>query len=503
MMPYPFYGKTFVFTQPDGSRISVRGWGNQFHAVFETLDGFTLVKDPVTGFFQYAKSSADKKRLEPAGGIAAVKPEAMHLAKHLRVSKDTARQMAGAMFSRTLSKNRWEQRRDKAKLAQRKAFGKPGIVPAPPREERKGDYTGLCLLIGFPDVPGVIPQSDVENFCNQEGYSGFGNNGSVYDYFFDVSRGKLRYKNIVTGYYTAKKNKGYYTDRTVECPVRTLELIEEALADLRAKGFDFSRLSVDPEGYVYAVNAFYAGTCDNEWGEGMWPHSWHLETPFDVGNGRKCMDYQITDMGSELAIATFCHENGHMVCDFPDLYDYGDQSCGVGNFCLMCYGGPDARNPTGVCAYLKYKAGWADSVTPVTGGEFQARADANDLFIWQKNPFEYFIFENRLAEGRDAGLPSSGLAIWHVDEEGDNENEDMAPDKHYECSLEQADNRFDMENRRNAGDRDDLYFPPLHTGFGDETEPGSRWWDGTPSGLEITGIGNPGKEIRFTVKKKE
>ena len=38
-MPAPFDGDIFRFTNPDGSEISVRGWGNQFHAVVETLDG--------------------------------------------------------------------------------------------------------------------------------------------------------------------------------------------------------------------------------------------------------------------------------------------------------------------------------------------------------------------------------------------------------------------------------------------------------------------------------
>jgi len=49
-------------------------------------------------------------------------------------------------------------------------------------------------------------------------------------------------------------------------------------------------------------------------------------------------------MDRELTLATFCHENGHLVCDFPDLYDYGPESRGVGNFCLMCRGGLPIRN---------------------------------------------------------------------------------------------------------------------------------------------------------------
>ena len=35
-----------------------------------------------------------------------------------------------------------------------------------------------------------------------------------------------------------------------------------------------------------------------------------------------------------------------MICDFPDLYDYGNESNGVGSYCLMCFGGIlDPKNP--------------------------------------------------------------------------------------------------------------------------------------------------------------
>ncbi len=47
---------------------------------------------------------------------------------------------------------------------------------------------------------------------------------------------------------------------------------------------------------------------------------------------------------------------------------------------------------------------------------------------------------------RDQALPGSGLAIWHIDELGDNQNEQMTAARHYECSLEQGDGRHDLEN---------------------------------------------------------
>ena len=54
-MPIPFYEEEFEFAQPDGSRIKLIGWGNQNNAIFETPEGFTVVKDPLSGFYHYAK----------------------------------------------------------------------------------------------------------------------------------------------------------------------------------------------------------------------------------------------------------------------------------------------------------------------------------------------------------------------------------------------------------------------------------------------------------------
>jgi M6 family metalloprotease-like protein len=504
-MPMPFYGKEFSFTQPDGKKIKVRGWGNQHYAVFEDLKGFSIIKDPKTGFYQYAKLSKDKKKFEPSGAVVGREdPKNKGLAMHLRIPKEEAkRQARSAAFRQGKKKSRWEQRREEAQARRRAAPRKGAVAPAPPGEQRTGSYTGLCILIQFPDVAGTITQAEVDDFCNLQGYNQNGNNGSVYDYYNDVSGGKFLYTNIVTAYYTAQNPRAYYTDPAIQFGTRARELITEALNDLIANGFNFTPLSADNTNHIYAVNAFYAGTCVNNWGQGLWPHSWYLDPQVNCGNNRIAMDYQITDMGNALSIATFCHENGHMVCDFPDLYDYGYESFGAGNYCLMGFGGSDAGNPTQVGAYLKFKAGWADNATALVAGNYVVDGTINDFLTYSKSPTEYFIIENRIQNDRDAALPKSGLAIWHIDENGSNDNEQMTAGSHYECALEQADGLFNLEhdnaNNGNPGDIGDLYGAPSQTTFGAATMPASSWWDGTASGLEITNISVPGQTMSLTV----
>lgn len=500
-MPTPFVNEEFTFTNPDGSTIRVRGSGNQYYAVFETLDGYTVVKNPDNGFYTYAQLSEDKSQLIATDGIVGqVAPQSLGIQPHLRIQTESAKQQAQSAPMLQEGFSQWQVRRQQKKTQLQGISATTSADARPASTVTVGNYLGLCILIKFPDVAASISQQEVSNFCNLPGYAGFGNKGSVRDYFYDNSQGKLTYTNVVTQYYTAAHNRSHYTNPEIDYGTRARELILEALNYLKSQGFNFSQLSSDSNGLIYALNVFYVGPRVNNWAEGLWPHSWSLASPYDVGGGKKLYDYQITNMGSELTLRTFCHENGHMICDFPDLYDYGGQSAGVGNYCLMCYGGND-KNPVQVCAYLKNEAGWASKVTAITPGLTASLAAAkNEFYLYSKNANEYFLIENRQKTGRDTFLPDAGLAIWHVDEQKNgNEEEQMTPSQHYECSLEQADNRFDLEKDVNAGDNADLFRASYKTEFSDSTSPAGKWWDGSNSGLKIAQISAVAATMTFTV----
>ncbi len=496
-MSTPFDGELFTFTNADGSEITLRGYGNANWAVFEDLAGYTVCHNSETGDYHYATQSDDETALVPTDAVVGRDdPSTLALSPGLRPRREATVALAASSDHLPEDTRRWQVRR-RERQAALQAWDE-GLVLAPPSRETTGTYVDLCLLIDFPDVAGTISTAEVTNFCNQVGYSGYGNNGSVRDYFSDVSDGNLTYTNVVTYYYTAQHNRSYYTDPSVAFGSRARELITEALDALVASGFDFDPLTADGANYIYALNAFYAGPTVNNWSEGLWPHQWGLASPYPVGGGKRFNDYQITSMGSALTLRTFCHENGHMICDFPDLYDYGGESYGPGHFCLMGYGGSNT-NPTEVGAYLKHAAGWTSSIAEIGVGTTGAvTAGSNDFYRYAKNGTEYFLVENRQKTGRDTALPDAGLAIWHVDELGSNNDEQMTPSQHYECSLIQADNRFDLENRANAGDADDLFGAPGQTEFSDATSPDAKWWDGSNSGLIIESVSAPGPTMTFS-----
>lgn len=504
-MTITFKGKTFTFRQPDGTEFKVKGWGNQHHAVFETLDGYTVVEDPETGFYQYCELSQDRCDLEPLGVRAdRFDGQKLNLQPGLRTKPAIAKARGMEGFRLMGSGRRCQQRQREVKARLQAAMLIGGPAAAPPRRRTVGDYVGLCLLIDFSDEPATIERGEIERFCNLRGYTGFGNNGSVRDYFLDNSNGRFNYTNIVPAYYRARHPKSYYTNWKIPHGTRARQLIREALAHLQSQGFDFSQLTVDSAGYIYAINVLYAGFCPNNWRQGLWPHAWSLAAPFDLGGGRKAFDYQFTDMRDQMTLGTFCHENGHMVCDYPDLYDYGDESAGVGAFCLMCAGDSDDKNPAQISAYLRFLSGWAGAVTTIEhGAEISLSSRGAEFAIHRRSPTEYFILENRSQTGRDASLPAAGLAIWHVDELGDNNNEQMTPTEHYELSLEQADGHFHLEKGVNPGDSGDLFRATHRDVFSDSSTPSSKWWDGSPSSLEIFDVGEHAEVMIFRARLHE
>lgn len=524
--PYGPDGKLAEFTQPDGTKISLRVLGDEFYARTETLDGYTVVFDPAFKAYFYARLSADGQRLESTSVmVGAITPKATMPEKH--VALDPAVIAAQARAART----EWEQdtgvrERWESLKAQRRSLDSGGpSVKAPPSFPTLGNKTGLTLLVDFSDDPAAVPQAEIINFLNGDAYTGYGNNGSVKKYFLDNSDNKLTYSNVVTAYVRMARPKSYYDNLSIDCGTQGRKLIVDALAILKAlPNYTsdilplFDSLTVDSSNRVVACNVYFAGDNSGVWSQGLWPHSWVLASPVELSpGGKKVYSYQITDIGSGLELGTFCHENGHMLCDYPDIYDYDyDSVGGAGIFCLMNSGG-HGTNPVLICAYLKNASGWAtitdiDKAAGVRSGTLVAglgQTGYNHFYRYRKPGVatEYFLLENRQKSGRDANLPASGIAIWHVDELGDHDNQSMSPNTthaNYEVTLEQADNLWHFQRDVNSGDANDLYYlgnkaTAYSNTFNDSSSPNAKWWDGSDSGLKLKNFSISGPVMTFAV----
>ena len=136
------------------------------------------------------------------------------------------------------------------------------------------------------------------------------------------------------------------------------------------------------------------------------------------------------------------------------------------------------------------------SASNLTASVSSSGTDFNKFYRYAKPGVttEYFLVENRQKSGRDASLPASGIAIWHIDELGNKDNQSTnfnTIHTNYEVSLMQADNLWHFQNNVNSGDSKDLYYlGNTATGysnrFNDATSPSARWWDGSASDLAFT-----------------
>jgi M6 family metalloprotease-like protein len=537
----PMDGYESTFKQPDGTEITLKFYGDEFYARTETVDGYTVVFDPATQSYEYANVASDGKKLLKTGmKVGKGDPQALGVKKHLDVDPAERSAIARNRFKRwddaTGNSKRWAEIKAGMQAADAKASApqlapgvesapaEEGIALAPPSFTTTGNKLGLTLLIDFSDAPATIPQAEIIDFCNGDSYTNYSNNGSVKKYFQDNSKGMLTYSNVVTVYIRMAQPKTYYNVTTNDAGDQANILIKDALDIMKAMPNynteilpTFANLTVDGSNRAVAFNVFYAGGNGGVWSFGLWPHSWSLYNvgAQPLGNGKSVFKYQLTNIGTSLELGTFCHENGHMLCGYPDIYDYGyDSVGGAGVFCLMNSGG-HGGNPVLVCAYLRRAAGWTTTTDFNASTNFTAtltatvgHADFNKIYRYP-NPAapttEYFLFENRQKTGRDAGIAASGIAIWHIDQLGNKDNQSRVRNTshaNYECTLIQADNLWHFNNDVNSGDSKDLYYLGNTAAgyinvFSDTTGPDANWWSGALSGLRAANFSASGATMTF------
>ncbi|QTL37329.1 M6 family metalloprotease domain-containing protein [Pseudoalteromonas viridis] len=496
----PYNNTSYEFTQPNGKTITLFLQGNDYYAEQRTADGRLVIYDKALKGMAYAQVSADGRELVSTGQLVGglTTPRASTVGKPQAGLTDLAK-------AAQVEKMRAHMLGEQGGLH-------TAMVDTSSPEEISGQVKGLTIIIDFPDERGTITKAQVERFLNDLNYNEFGNAQSVRGYFRSVSGDKLDYTNTVTQYYTAKKNKAYYADSSLSATVRSQELINEALQWLEyQQGFDFSQLTTNSSKQIRGLNIFYAGNSDSAWSKGLWPHMARLSPRFCADG--VCTDrYQITDMRASLAIGTFVHESGHLITNWPDLYDYDGSSEGsVASFGVMGYGAIGTTNrykPTPPVAHFRAIAGW-DTVTELNpainanapSGRLSHTSDSGTSYKWTNpaNSNEAFYIEAIHKSGQNSEQLDQGLAIWHVDSRGTNSNE-----WYPYIQMEHGDGNRDPEYKRNRGDGSDLFdvageftqaLPNAQTSRGTN----ALWWNGSDSGLRISDISDPAQTISFTL----
>jgi M6 family metalloprotease-like protein len=483
------FGEILKFPQTNGPDVQLRTFGDEHYARYENIDGYTAVYDEIDRRYCYADLAGNRFI---SSGVPIDQQPPPGIVRHLQES---------AVVKRAKSEERQMLHRPPQGMPFERivrTFGpNQGLLEG--RQLSIGTVRGLTILVNFKDVSSTTTAADVDQMLNSNGYTRNGNICSVREYFLKVSSGKLDYTNTVAGPFTLSKNREHYISNL---------LVEEALQLAVASGLNLKQFDSRNEGIIDALNILYAG--QSLYQGDLWPHNSFIDLRFGA---MRTNLYLLTGLGrnsSELSIGTFCHENGHLLCRFPDMYDYGTRdndaldSAGIGYYCLMGAGNhlDNGRSPAPVCAYLRDLAGWCTTAIDLnTPGDYEATHGSYDAVMKYRTsrPGEYFLVENRARIGLDRAAPSSGLAVYHCDTLGSNERQEGTATNHYQCALLQADGRRDLEDNANQGDGSDLFGPVNGVALSSTSRPHTREWDGRDSGLVLSNILGTGASITLHV----
>lgn len=457
--------------QPDGSVLTVMLRGDENFHYTSTEDGQPLVQR-ADGAYCYATLDSNGKLT--ASAQVAHDVESRGAAELSFLNYYTAE----SQKVRSLGMERAKQRnaRRMARLANR------GVVDASGKPVRRvmagatggegigvtGKRKGLVILVNFKDkkMQSKHTQAEWNDYFNKVGYNKYGNNGSVHDYFYAQSYGKLDLEFDVIGPVTVSKNMASYGANDAQGnDIDPAGMIKEACELAYAKEkMDMSQYDWDGDGAVDQVYVIYAGYGEAAGGEAntIWPHEWDIQGGGYslVLGGQRIRTYACSSelnggYGTDISgIGTACHEFSHCM-GIPDFYDTAGGGCfGMDAWDLMDYGsyGGDGYEPTGYNTYEKWVSGWIEPTIltePCYIKNMKPLSDAPEACVVfnEADKNEYYIFENRQLKGTDVALPNHGMLVIHVDYDQkvwfDNEVNNTS--NHQRFTVVPADNKLTSE----------------------------------------------------------
>lgn len=460
----PYFGKLEKFKQPDGTWVDVKLYGDEFYIRAEGLDGYTLIRDEATDWICYANLSGAGDQLLSTGiHYAGTETNVTTLRSNLSLPKHLKLNDAALIQVR-------ETMNEKINVGQPLNRYQNESTLAPPI----GEIKGLAIIVDFSDAPATLTVPEYNDFLNGADYNKYGNNGSIKNYFSDISGGLVEYENVVYGIYRAPKTFAEYD--AMPYGAGTAELLGLTLSWIESKGFDFSSLTI-ANGNIRAINMMYTGK-PGTWSKGMWYHK-GFYNKFSA-DGVRSGDYNVSAANEPLEMNIICHENGHMIGEWPDTYQYNEAvngKDGIGRFDIMC----DCyykRNPTWPNPYFLSRNGYGETID-VTHEALNVNDPGNSLifykYINEERPEEFFIIQAKRKVGRGEGYPDEGVTIWRVNTKGDNQKSNR------EIRLV------------HAGGDDNAHATACYKSgsqeFSDDSTPGANWMDGTPSRLIVSDFG--------------
>lgn len=363
-------------TQADGSVVTVKLVGDEFHSYYTLMDGTPVRR-------------TDKGSFVPDASVTAMPASSRH-ARRAAMQQQIA-----------------------------------GSYPL------TGSPKSLVILVNFSNLKFKYTQEDFSKMLNESGYHENNGVGSARDYFIACSDSIFSPQFDCYGPVELTNAYSYYDSHTSQ-------MIVEACNMVALEGVDLTQYDTDNDGRLDNVFVYYAGHNEAEGAESgtIWPHRSVVHTG-DRVQGKLIYDYACTSemrgsSGTSMCgIGTFCHEFGH-VLGLPDYYDTERSSAyTVGTWDIMCSGSYNGsgKTPPSYTAGERFQLGWLKPVQLKDAGSYtlEPLETANQAYLIAKtdhnlsfsdaNPNEYWLLENRQNLGWDqhsSSLPGTGMLIFHI-----------------------------------------------------------------------------------------
>jgi M6 family metalloprotease-like protein len=489
----PAHDEPVVLHQPDGTAFVARQFGDEWMNGTETVDGYTILRDARSGYWTYADVTQAGALVTSPYVVGRDLPYA--LPQFIRPAVNpSSPALSGAQ-----------------------SFGsdQPDLVPF------TGSRKMLVILVKFTN------QANSTTAASWQGRF-FGASNSVKDFYTRTSYGNL---NIVP----AAETSGTANDGIVgwlSLPQThpnfggSIGASAQTLASnamVAASSFvNYATFDTNGDGMLseseLLIIIIVAGNETSFGGPAacspnVWGHRWGITGGVSV-DGKTLSSYAMfgenhcttTTPSAQATLGIIVHETGHLL-GLPDLYDIDQSSEGVGRWSVMGAGSWNqitraGDSPSFMDPWSKLTLGWITPTTvtgTLTNQAIPDAATSSAVFRFLTGS-EYFLVENRHGASYDAGLPSTGLLIWHIDDTKTTNEEECSPGGvagvpacstsfHPLVRLVQADNLYDLENMNNRGDAGDP-FPGTsnRTAFTNTSTPNSKRYSGTASNVFVTAI---------------
>jgi M6 family metalloprotease-like protein len=485
------YPRPITVNQPDGTEITIKNNGDEWHHWVTTTDGYRVMKNDV-GVYEYT-SMLKSGTIVPSG------TKANNTDKRSDSEKAFVLGLSKSLSQSELQKANIKRSKVVQLFTQRKTASK----------SVSGSFKLLVILANFSDTQTTYTQEDFNNLLNQQNYNG---TGSFREYYLENSKGAFDVVSTVTAWVSLPKTHDYYGPES-----KWGEFAYQAIKAAYNSGIDMSQFDNDGDGVIDGVAICHQGngqeSTDDE--SDIWSHASSLSSAGYSASaltfGTVKADYYFTQPelnvnGSAFTtIGVFCHEFGHVIgaLDYYDTdYKENGQYDGTGSWDLMGIGAfngsPSGSTPAHHNPYTKIGYGW---FTPEVLSTVQSvvlppvMTSGKILKVNTAANNEYFLLENRVQSGFDSYLPGAGMLIYHVDGDYITEHSGLNDVNAYEHQGLYIKKALDSGKL----DTESTPFPGIseNTEFTDISTPSALSWSGEKTNRSITNISFKDDTIRF------